>query len=270
MRILVALGGRALLPQDGSPAATQQHQVMDSAAAALAEVAREHQLVVVPGLRPRPGPLATYVPDSDTLLDVLDAASAGMVGDLVAELGDRLPPGRRVVTVGTGIPVRPDHPDPLEPVPVLLGLGHVVVCGSRPIQVGGHVVRGEGARADEDAASALLAQRIGADLLVIATDVAGVYEGWGTPAAHCLHLVDIIDLDPASLQPGSMGPKVEAAGRFARAGGRSVIGALADLPDLVAGRAGTRVVDSSALVGHARPWRPSHRATRRPVMHTVP
>jgi carbamate kinase len=270
MRILVALGGRALLPHDSSPTSTDQHETVGAAAAALAEVAREHQLVVVPGLRPRPGPLAAYVPDSDTLLDVLDAASAGLVGDLVAELGDRLPPGRRVVTVGTGSPVRPDDPEPLEPASALLGLGHVVVCGGHPIQVGGHAVRGEGARVDEDAASALVAQRIGADLLVIATDVAGVYEGWGTPAAHCLHLVDIIDLDPASLQAASVRPKVEAAGRFARAGGRSVIGALADLPDLVAGRAGTRVVDSSALVGHARPRWPSHRVTRRAVVHTVP
>jgi hypothetical protein len=46
-----------------------------------------------------------------------------------------------------------------------------------------------------------------------------------------------------------MRPKVEAAARFARTGGRAVIGALSELPDLVAGTAGTRVVDSSCGVG---------------------
>jgi hypothetical protein len=55
-----------------------------------------------------------------------------------------------------------------------------------------------------------------------------------------------------------MRPKVEAAARFARAGGRAVIGSLEALEDLVNGTAGTEVVDSSAsrgdrsgLVGHA-------------------
>ena len=102
---------------------------------------------------------------------------------------------------------------------------------------------------DKDAVSALIAEQLGADLLVIATDVPGVYEGWGTPDAHLLRLIDVFDLDVASLQAGSMRPKVEAAARFARTGGRAVIGSLGALKDLVGGTSGTQVVDSSAAVG---------------------
>jgi carbamate kinase len=98
---------------------------------------------------------------------------------------------------------------------------------------------------DKDAVSALIAERLDADLLVIATDVPGVFEGWGGPAAHLLRLVDLVDLDVSTLQSGSMRPKVEAAARFARGGGRAVIGSLSELAGLVAGTAGTQVVDSS-------------------------
>jgi carbamate kinase len=156
---------------------------------------------------------------------------------------------RRVVPSPAPVAVQP-----IGPISVLLDLGYVVVCGGgggMPVCAGRHGLEGVEAVVDKDAVSALVAELLGADLLVIATDVAGVYEGWGTTEAHLLHLVDLIDLDPASLQAGSMRPKVEAAGRFARGGGRSVIGALADLKDMVDGRAGTQVMDSSALVGYA-------------------
>jgi len=73
-----------------------------------------------------------------------------------------------------------------------------------------------------------------------------------------LRLIDLVDLDVTSLPAGSMRPKVEAAARFAGAGGRAVIGSLEALKDLVNGAAGTEVVDStvsrgdrSGLVGHA-------------------
>ena len=46
-----------------------------------------------------------------------------------------------------------------------------------------------------------------------------------------------------------MRPKVEAAARFARTGGRAVIGSLGALKDLVGGTSGTQVVDSSAAIG---------------------
>jgi carbamate kinase len=62
-----------------------------------------------------------------------------------------------------------------------------------------------------------------------------------------------------------MGPKVEAAVRFAtRTGRRAAIGALADIPAIVAGRAGTSVTPS-AEAGQATPrttWNPARRGPR--------
>jgi len=99
---------------------------------------------------------------------------------------------------------------------------------------------------DKDAVSALIADELGADLLVIATDVPAVFEGWGTPYAHPLRLIDLVDLDLSALPAESMRPKVQAAARFARSGGRAVIGSLSELRRLVDGTAGTRVMDSTA------------------------
>jgi carbamate kinase len=95
---------------------------------------------------------------------------------------------------------------------------------------------------DKDLASALLAEQLGADLLVIATDVDGVYTGWGTPEQARLGRVTPEELAHLDLPAGSMGPKVEAACGFARNTGReAVIGALADIDEIVNGTAGTRV-----------------------------
>ena len=63
---------------------------------------------------------------------------------------------------------------------------------------------------DKDLASALLAEELHADLLVIATDVDGVYTGWGTPQQARLARVTPDDLAGLDLPAGSMGPKVVA------------------------------------------------------------
>jgi carbamate kinase len=97
---------------------------------------------------------------------------------------------------------------------------------------------------DKDATSAMLAEQLEADLLVIATDVDAVYLDWGTARARRLDRATPDQLDGLGLAEGSMGPKVEAAARFVRATGkRAVIGSLDDLADLVAGTAGT-VIES--------------------------
>jgi carbamate kinase len=139
--------------------------------------------------------------------------------------------------------------EPMRPVDVLLDLGYVVVCGGGggvPVARGEQGLEGVEAVVDKDAVSALIARDLHADLLVIATDVDGLYEGWGTPHARRLSLVDLVDLDIDTLPAGSMRPKVEAAAKFATSGGRAVIGSLAELSGLVAGTAGTTVVDSRA------------------------
>ena len=305
MRIVVALGGNALLPRGMELTMGHQRESVRAASGVLADIASDHQLVLTHGNGPQVGLLAmqaaAYDADSDLTLDVLDAESAGMVGYIIEqELGNRLPEGRGVVTVLTTTLVGRDDPafsrptkfvgpvydseqarrleqyrgwtfgrdgtwyrrvvaspspvgvEPVEPIAVLLDLGYVVVCGGGggvPVCAGPHGLEGVEAVVDKDAVSALIAERLAADLLVIATDVPHVYEGWGTPQAHPLRLVDVLDLDVTALAAGSMRPKVEAAARFARTGGRAVIGSLSDLRDLVTGTAGTRVVDSSARRG---------------------
>ncbi len=95
---------------------------------------------------------------------------------------------------------------------------------------------------DKDLASALLAEGLGADVLVLATDVDAVYAEWGTPAQRALGRVTPAALRELDFAAGSMGPKVEAVCRFVeRTGGRAAIGRLGDLSGLTAGSAGTQV-----------------------------
>lgn len=95
---------------------------------------------------------------------------------------------------------------------------------------------------DKDLASALLAEQLAADLLVIATDVDGVYTDWGSPHQTRLGRVTPDELAGLDLPAGSMGPKVEAACTFAHKSGKeAVIGSLAQITEIVDGAAGTRV-----------------------------
>jgi carbamate kinase len=110
----------------------------------------------------------------------------------------------------------------------------------------GEVVGVEGV-IDKDLASELLAEDVGADLFVMATDVDGVYLGWGTPAQRRLHRVTPDELAGYKFAAGSMGPKVEAAARFAaKTGRRAAIGSLDDITGIVAGTAGTSFVTQPA------------------------
>ena len=95
---------------------------------------------------------------------------------------------------------------------------------------------------DKDRASAVLAEGLGADLLVIATDVDAVYLDWGTPEQRAVAAAHPDALRPSIFPAGSMGPKAEAAAAFARATGQPcVIGALEHLPAILAGDGGTRI-----------------------------
>jgi Amino acid kinase family len=98
-----------------------------------------------------------------------------------------------------------------------------------------------------DPASELLAREVDADLFVMATDVDGVYESWGTPEQRRLERVSPDELRRLDFAAGSMGPKVEAAIRFVEATGkRAAIGSLADIDQIVEGRAGTNVVGTTS------------------------
>ena len=68
---------------------------------------------------------------------------------------------------------------------------------------------------DKDLCSELLARELDADLFVMATDADAVFTGWGTPEAKAIHKASPAALSEHKFPAGSMGPKVEAACRFA-------------------------------------------------------
>ena len=96
---------------------------------------------------------------------------------------------------------------------------------------------------DKDRASALLASEVSADMLIMATDVDGVYLDWGTPLARRIEVTTPGEARRHDFASGSMAPKVEAACAFVEeTGGVAAIGALSDLGGMVSGEAGTRFV----------------------------
>jgi carbamate kinase len=104
-------------------------------------------------------------------------------------------------------------------------------------------LKGVDAVIDKDRASALLAEKLGAERLVILTEVASVYRNWrksNQEELRELSAAEAEDLLP-ELPEGSMRPKVEAAVDFARAGGETLITSAAGLEQALTGDAGTRI-----------------------------
>jgi len=140
---------------------------------------------------------------------------------------------------------------------LLVETGTVVICaggGGIPI-VFDPWGRAQGVEAviDKDRSAALVAEQLGADALLLLTDVPAVFSDWGTPEALPLAEIDAGTAVGLGLPSGSMGPKVEAAARFVeRTGGFSAIGALDDAAAVLRGEAGTRV-----RAGRAPDRRPS-------------
>jgi carbamate kinase len=100
---------------------------------------------------------------------------------------------------------------------------------------------------DKDLATELLARQLDADVYVMATDVEGVFTGWGTAAQALLRRATPGELAAMDFAAGSMGPKVTAACEFVEATGRrAAIGSLEQIEGLVAGTAGTAIVPKEA------------------------
>jgi len=115
MRIVVALGGNALLRRGESMTADNQRENIQIAATALAPLASEHELVVSHGNGPQVGLLAlqgaAFKAAEAYPLDILDAETEGMIGYLIEqELSNLLPADRACATLLTQIEV--DQRDP--------------------------------------------------------------------------------------------------------------------------------------------------------------
>jgi carbamate kinase len=129
--------------------------------------------------------------------------------------------------------------------------GHVVVaCGGGGIPIVRNQDKDyEGIEAviDKDLTSSVLAAEIGAELLIILTDVPQVYANYGKPDQRPLGAVTLEEIEALQAEGhfgrGSMGPKVEAIINFLKAGGkRGLITSPARLADALDGRAGTHFI----------------------------
>ena len=299
MRLVIALGGNALLRRGEPLTAAVQRANVRIAAQAMASVVREHQVVITHGNGPQVGLLALQAAESDDgasyPLDVLGARTEGGIGYMIEqELGNVLPVERPLATLLTMVEVHRDDPafkNPTKPIgpvydevearriaaehdwtvapdgdgwrrvvpsplprrvfeirPVrwLLERNVVVICSG-----GGGIptmyderrkLRGVEAVIDKDRASALLAEEVDAECLLLATDVDAVYLDRGTRKERPVRTITPERLARHSFPSGSMGPKVEAACTFVeRTGQRAIIGAIGEIEEMVAGRAGTLI-----------------------------
>ncbi|MEO7129795.1 MAG: carbamate kinase [Dermatophilaceae bacterium] len=151
-------------------------------------------------------------------------------------------------------------PEPLEvldghTLTTLMHAGYVVVAaggGGVPVaRTSSGTIEGVEAVIDKDLTAALLARSMEADVLIIATDVEHAIIGYGTPDAYPVRRVSLAEMEAYAAEghfaSGSMGPKVEAALRFVRAGGsRSIITALDKIAVAIDGGVGTIIESPSA------------------------
>jgi carbamate kinase len=115
MRIVVALGGNALLRRGEPMTAENQRANVRVAAQALAPIAAEHELVISHGNGPQVGLLALQGAAYDAVetypLDLLGAQTEGMIGYMIEqELGNLLPFEKPFATLLTMVEVDPDDP----------------------------------------------------------------------------------------------------------------------------------------------------------------
>ena len=179
-------------------------------------------------------------------------------------VGHKLDPARAARLVARGIVVRDGRRLAPSPRPVgivesqmvhdLSVAGYIVIAGGG----GGPPVyqdptlglEGIDAVADKDRVAAILGREIGAEVLLILTNVDAVYRGYGTPRQEALRRLTLAQAEQllagTELGTGSMRPKVEAAADFVRAGGeRAIIAELAHGLAALRGEAGTTIAKES-------------------------
>ena len=297
MRVVVALGGNALLRRGEPPDAAPQVDQVQHVAEPLAKLAHDHELVVVHGNGPQVGLLALESAADTTLtrpypLGDLVAETQGLIGYWLQHALGRfgLSPAVTLVTqtvvdvddpafetptkfvgsvyteeeaeqlgrehswtfardgdkwrrvVASPLPLRVVESETAD---LLLRHGVTVILaggGGIPVTQDDGGLQGIEAVVDKDLVAAHAAQDLGADLLIILTDVSAVMADWGTIGQRPLRDVTVNDLAAMSFPAGSMGPKVEAACRFvAGTGNRAAIGSLDDVFEVIAGTKGTQV-----------------------------
>lgn len=289
MKIVVALGGNALLDPNKGTNFDNYLQTVRETCKSLAELAEENQLVITHGNGTQVGNLLLQQEAADGLklpLDVCGAETQGQIGYLLQkELNNRLrKTGKKAVTVVTQVlvdkndpgfkePTKPvglyyskkeakklkkkytlakigdkyrrvvPSPQPLEivegeEIKQLVENGNLVIsCGGGGIPVikENGKLKGVEAVIDKDMAAELLAELIQAEIILILTNVKGVYLNYGTDKERLLRNPTLEELKryhkEGHFPPGSMGPKIQAGINFLeKSRGRKVI--IASIEDL--------------------------------------
>ena len=298
MRVVIALGGNALLRRGEAPEIETQRRNVQIAAKAVEPIARRHEIVVTHGNGPQIGLLALQAAAYDAVrpypLDLLGAESDVMIGHLLTLAFTNALPDREIAALLTQVEVDPSDPafaapsKPIGPVyseaearrlvremcwaivrdgdgwrravaspmprrirqmkavRLLLDAGIIVLCaggGGIPVRMTETgEVRGVEAVIDKDFAAALLAEAIGADWLLLLTDVPAVWTRWPMTEGTPIGMTNPTELRRFTFATGSMGPKVEAACRFVeRTGRRAAIGAIDQAEAMLNGSSGTIV-----------------------------
>jgi carbamate kinase len=131
----------------------------------------------------------------------------------------------------------------LNALKALIEIDIVPICvggGGIPVVRSGDQLSGIEGVIDKDLASSLLARSLGADSLVLLTDVEGLWENWGKPDARLVRHSSATWASQLELESGSMEPKVRACVDFAKATGHAAfIGSLTDAINVVEGKSGT-------------------------------
>lgn len=306
MKIVITLGGNALLRRGEALSADNQRRNIEVAAQALARLAAKHDLVLSHGNGPQVGLLAlqneAYARENPAVpaypFDVLGAESQAMVGYMFAQALSRalqtVGSDRPVASILTQSEVDSDDPafaNPTKFIGAMMteaeakeaerehgwrvkqdGKGYRrVIASPRPLRIvefpiiknlvdtgtlviscgGGGVpviksekgLQGVEAVIDKDFAGSILATELCADLLLIATDVDGVYENWGTPQQGLIERITPQKLLQMGFAAGSMGPKIEAACQFVlETGCPAAIGPLDRIEEVAEGKVGTWIV----------------------------
>ena len=327
-RIVVALGGNALIRRGEEGSTEVQRRNLVEAARALVQLETDgHELVLTHGNGPQVGYLAIEADAArDTVppppLDVLVAESQGQIGYLLAQaLGAAFAEqgrDRTVIALLTRVvvdpadpafdrpskPIGPIYPDEAtatrcvepgstiardgrgwrrvvaspaprqiveaEAIRRLADTGCLVIAsggGGIPVQrVAGRGLTGVEAVVDKDLAAVVLAEAVGAEALLLLTDVRAVQRHWGTPDTTPIRHLSLAEakagIADGTFAAGSMGPKVAAAAAFAaRTGGVAAIGAIDEAVNVLRGEAGTRIGDTPirSLSAPRRSRRPSPR-----------
>ena len=124
MRIVIALGGNALLRRGEKMTADNQRENIRIAARALAPIIEEHEVVISHGNGPQVGLLslqsAAYKEVEEYPLDILGAQTQGMIGYMIEqELGNLLPIGKPIASILTMVEIDPEDPafsNPTKPI----------------------------------------------------------------------------------------------------------------------------------------------------------